>query len=227
MQPEQAYLMGYRTASCGFFFDGMEIIAAASPHVSGGVDAMRGAIELLFAERDAVNDRLGEVASLVSVAFSTPTATPTTVDGYRALMQGGVFEIVNRWSYIADIKQVTRLQAWFYAGFGLGRSETVTKAIRLFERLRDIVPEGTPVDQMPENLRRMASEAAKQMEVAAEEDDLRSVRPLFEDAARRMKRATLQLQAERATIAFTADNVDDLAALDDAARKIALDLAPA
>lgn len=225
MHTRDAYRMGQQTAACGFFFDGMEIVAAVSPHVPGGVDALRGALELLFRERDAVNASMASVSALVSAAFSRPTSPPTTVDGYRELMQAGVFEIVNRWSYIADIKQVTRLQAWFYAGFGLGRAETVVKGVRMFTRLRDVVPDGTPLQQMPDNLRRMAAEAARQIEVAAAEDDLRSVRPLFEDAARRARRVAVELQAEPSAIGFGAEHEEDLRALADTGRKITLDLA--
>lgn len=226
MTPETAYHMGHRTAGCGFFFDGMEMVAAASPHVPGGVEAMRGALELLFAERDRVNADAAWIAHLVGRAFGRVESPPTTVDAYRELQREGVFEIVNRWSYIADIKQVTQLQAWFYAGFGLGRARTVTLGLRLFERLRDQVGAGTAVDQMPDNLQRMAAEAARQMAVAAEEDDLRSVRPLFEDAARRVQRTSVQLLGPPDALAFTDEHADDLVAFEDAARKIALDLAP-
>ncbi len=226
MTPETAYHMGFRTAASGFFFDGMEMIAACSTRMPGGIDGLRGGLELLFRDRDAVNEHMAWVAQLVSAAFRHPTTPPTGVDDYRQLMQAGVFEIVNRWSYIQDIKQVTRLQAWFYAGFGLGRAQTVTKGVELYDRLRDIVPAGTQLADMPDNLRRMAAECAKQMDVAAQEDDLRSVRPLFEDSARRMHRVAIQLQGEHSAIVYASDNADDAVALVESARKIALDLAP-
>lgn len=226
MTPETAYQMGFRSAACGFFFDGLEIIAATSTQIPGGIDALRGGLELLFRERDDVNEHMAWVAALVGRAFKQPVAPPTEVDAYRSLLQGGVFEIVNRWSYIADIKQVTRLQAWFYAGFGLGRALTVTRGLQLFSRLREVAGDG-PVYQMPDHLRRMAAESAKQMAVAAEEDDLRSVRPHFEDAARRMQRVAIQLQAESNQIVYTQDNDDDVAAFQASARRIDLDLARA
>jgi hypothetical protein len=136
-----------------------------------------------------------------------------------------VFEIVNRWSYIADIKQVNRLQAWFYAGFGLGRAETVTRAIQLTARIREIVEGSSEADQSPEKLQRLAAEAVKQIEVAAEEDDLRSVRPLFDDAARRLKRTSVALLGDFEALAADPTLADDLVAYEDLARRIALDLA--
>ncbi|MFT6396877.1 MAG: hypothetical protein ACJAYU_001621 [Bradymonadia bacterium] len=223
MRLGEAYRMGYQTASCGFFFDGLEMVAGASPDAVGGIEGMRGALELLFAQKDVVNSRMDELSAKVHGAFKSPVSTPTTVDEYRALMTNGVFEIVNRWSYIADIKQVTRLQAWFYAGFGLGRAETVTRGVELFARLYELVG-GTPaVEQMPVRLNRLAAEAAKQMSVAAEEDDLRSVRPLLEDGARRI--SALSILTSRAAGDIQFSHSEDLEFYRDADRKITLDLA--
>jgi hypothetical protein len=225
MDSSAAYEMGHDAAACGFFFDGMELVAAVSPRVPGGLDGLRGAIELLFAQRDAVNARTARMAQKVGAAFDRPTAPPTTVDAYRTMLESGVFEIVNRWSYIADIKQVNRLQAWFYAGFGLGRAETVTRAIQLTARIREIVEGSSEADQSPEKLQRLAAEAVKQIEVAAEEDDLRSVRPLFDDAARRLKRTSVALLGDFEALAADPTLADDLVAYEDLARRIALDLA--
>lgn len=215
--------MGYQTASCGFFFDGLEMVAGASPDATGGIDGMRGALELLFRQKDVVNSRMNELSSKVQGAFGAPVTSPTTVDEYRALMTNGVFEIVNRWSYIADIKQVTRLQAWFYAGFGLGRAETVTRGVELLVRLHEIVGDTASVGQMPARLSRLAAESAKQMSVAAEEDDLRSVRPLLEDGARRVSSLAILTSRPASEIQFA--HSEDLEFYRDADRKITLDLA--
>jgi len=217
--------MGFQTSSSGFFFDGMEMVAAVSPHVDGGLDGLRGPLELLFEERGRVEASMGLVCALIEATLRTPTPKPVTVDAYRALLTGGVFEVVNRWSAIRDIKEVTRRQAWFYSGFGLGRAYTVTKGVGLFERLRDRAGQGTPLDQMPDNLRRMAAESAKQMEVAAAEDDLRGVRPLFEEIAARMKRAALHLQGNPSGIVFGTREAEDLEQVLEVSRKIELDLA--
>lgn len=222
MLPREAFELGYRSSSAGFFFDAMELIAAVSPSV-GGFDRLRGAIELLFAQRDRVNADVDMVAGLCSRAFGHEWLPPRTVDDYRALLLTGVFEIVNRWSYIADIKQVTRLQAWFYAGFGLGRAATVYRGIEVMARLVEQVGEVAPIDQMPRNLGRMAAEASKQMLTAAEEDDLNAVRPLFEDAARRLRAAALGLQGQAREVAFRADYRTDLEFFDELARRVNLD----
>jgi hypothetical protein len=215
--------MGYQTASCGFFFDGLEMVAGASPDAAGGIDGLRGALELLFRQKDVVNSRMSELSAKVESAFNTPVPPPTTVDEYRALMTNGVFEIVNRWSYIADIKQVTRLQAWFYAGFGLGRAETVTRGVELLARLYEIVGDTASVGQMPVRLNRLAAESAKQMSVAAEEDDLRSVRPLLEDGALRVSALAILTSRPASEIQFT--HSEDLEFYRDTDRKITLDLA--
>lgn len=222
MQPEIAFEMGYRSAAAGFFFDGMELVAALAPGM-GGVDALRGGIELLFAARDRTNDDTDFVASICGRAFGQHWPSPRTVDAYRHLLTTGVFEIVNRWSYIDDIKQVNRLQAWFYAGFGLGRGETVARGVALLVRMRDIAGAAAPLPQMPENLRRMAAEAAKQMGTAAAEDDLRAVQPLFDDAARRLQGLALALQAPLDAITPPATFDDDLAAFEATATKVRVD----
>jgi hypothetical protein len=217
--------MGYRAAAAGFFFDGMELVAALAPRAPGGIDGLRGGVELLFRERDAVNDHTRWLASLVEAAFQHPTAPPTTVDGYRTLLTAGVFEIVNRWSYIADLHTVNRLQAWFYAGFGLGRGTTVLKGVALAARLFEIVGEGTPADDAPGNLQRLAAESAKQLDVSAREDDLVSVRPLLLDAADRMKRASIALLRPLPQVRFGDEERLDLEALADVRRRVELDLA--
>jgi hypothetical protein len=224
MTPAEAYALGYDTAAPGFFFDGMEMIAAVSP-ACGGIEPLRGGVELLFAERDPVSARLGRVAAGMSTLFGQPFETPTTVDEYRHLMTAGVFEVVNRWSYIDDIKTVNQLQAWFYAGFGLGRVETVIKGFRLFERLYEIVGAGTILDTMPERLRRLAAEAAKQLEVAGDEADLASVRPLLHAASDRAKHAAVVAQRSPKAIEWTAELRADLEFLADVRRKLDLDVA--
>ena len=222
MRLDEAYRLGHETAASGFFFDGMEMVAAASPDVAGGVDGLRGAVELLFAQRDQANEHMAWLAKIVGAAFGAPVTPPRTVDEYRALMTEGVFEIVNRWSYIADIKQVTRLQAWFYAGFALGRADTCTRGLQLLERLHDLVGATPSVAQMPERIARMAAEAGKQLEVASEEDDLRSVRPLFEGCAQRAQRVALVTARPIEDIVFS--HAEDLVFFADTDRKIRLDL---
>jgi hypothetical protein len=223
VQPEIAFEMGYRSAAAGFFFDGMELIAALAPAL-GGVDALRGGVELLFAVREQTNDDTDFVASLCSRAFNQHWPPPRGVDAYRHLLTTGVFEIVNRWSYIDDIKQVNRLQAWFYAGFGLGRGETVARGLALLIRLRDIAgADAAPLPQTPESLRRMSAEAAKQMATASAEDDLRAVRPLFEDSATRLQSLALALQAPLEQLVAPATFDDDLAAFVSTASRVRLD----
>ena len=69
----------------------------------------------------------------------------------------------------------------------------------------------------------MAAEAAKQMVTASAEDDLRAVRPLFEDAARRMQGIALALQARLADITPPVTFDDDLVAFEQTARKVRVD----
>jgi hypothetical protein len=223
MNPSHAFEMGYRAAAAGFFFDSLELIAACSVHV-GGIDNLRGAIELVFADRDETNANVAWLANTLSGAFKQPWSAPRGVDEYRLMLTAGVFEVVNRWSYIDDVKQVTRLQAWFYAGFGLGRARTVTLGLQMYERMRNLVAVASAADDMPANLHRMAAEAVKQMQVAAEEDDLRSVRPMLEDNARRLQLVAVVLLRERAEISYLPAHVDDLRAIADTLRRIRLDL---
>lgn len=223
MHPGEAFHMGWQSASAGYFFDGMEMIAALAPG-AGGIEPLQGAVELLLPVRDTVNTRMDDLARLCSAAFGRTWTAPRSVDEYRLLLRHGVFEIVNRWSYIADIQTVNRLQAWFYAGFGLGRGETVFRGLRLHARLHEIVGDAPPLPDMPLNLGRMAREGARQMSTAAEEDDLRTVRPLFEDCARRLDGAARHCSgplAEPRPRMFE----EDLAAVLDTARRVELDFA--
>jgi hypothetical protein len=222
LKVDEAYRLGHETAASGFFFDGMEMVAAASTDADGGIDALRGAVKLIFAQRDRTNECMTSLAATVGGAFGAPVTPPRTVDEYRSLMTKGVFEIVNRWSYISDIKLVTRLQAWFYCGFGLGRAETATRGVQLFERLREIVGAPASIERMPPRLGRLAAEAGKQLGVAAEEDDLRSVRPLLEGAARRVQSVALLTARPSAEIVFT--HGEDLEFFADTDRKIRMDL---
>lgn len=216
--------MGWRTADAGFFFDSMEMIAALSTS-TGGFDRLRGGIELIFADRDRVNDHMAWLCARVDAAFRTSVDRPTTVDAYRFLMTTYVFEIVNRWSLIADIKTVNRLQAWFYAGFGLGRARTGLRGIGLFDRCFPIVGDTLPLNQMPENLRRMLAEASKQMEVAAAEDDFSAVRPLLTECVARVRGAALHTMRAPADLVWTEALADDVEFLRDTQHKMALDVA--
>ena len=222
MRPQEAFEMGYRSAASGFFFDGMEIIAALAPG-AGGVDNLRGAFELLFPERDRVNDNMRWLADLCTAAYGKVVEPPAGVDGYRTLLQDGVFDIVNRWSFIADIKQVSQLQAWFYAGFGLGRAETVMLATQLMVRLRDLVQHAEPLPSMPTRLQRMAAEGAQQMVTASGEDDLIAVRPLFEDVAGRLRRLAVALQRSLADVEWDDTYAESLVAARETARKVRID----
>lgn len=205
MEIADACRLGYRSASSGFFFDSMELVAAQSTLLPGGIDAMRGPVELLFRERDAVNAHMAWVAQVLSGAFRTSWPSPTGVDDYRVLLRSGVFEIVNRWSAIADIKTVTRLQAWFYCGFGLGRAETVYKALPFWARMVEVSGGEGPVEQLPDNVRRMAAEAAKQLEVASDEDDFRQPRPLLRAEAEALKAVAIALEAPDLALASGSD----------------------
>ena len=224
MKTAEAFHMGYRAGACGFFYDGMEMIAALAPEL-GGVEALRGAFGLLFAERDRVNAHMAWTAELCSRAFRVSVSPPDGVDAYRALLREGVFEIVNRWSYIEDIKTVTRLQAWFYCGFGLGRCETVYKGVALMARLVDIAGTVSPVDQMPGNLVRMAQEAGKQIDIASDEDDFSAQRPLLKAVAADIQATAIWLQGELTTLRPEALDADRLARVADAERKLSLDVA--
>lgn len=224
MRPPQAFDMGWQSASAGYFFDGMEIIAALAPSL-GGLDPLHGAIALLFPERDRVNTSMDQLAALCSSAFREPWPPPRSVDDYRHLLRNGVFEIVNRWSFIQDIHTVNRLQAWFYAGFGLGRAETVARGLVLRERLVEIAGDTPPLPDMPENLRRMALEGARQMDTAAREDDLAAVRPLFLACAQALEELAeiAAVPAGRPGAAARIGEALDL--FTDTARKVQLDLA--
>jgi len=224
VRPGEAYTLGHDAAASGFFFDAMELVAVVSTHV-GGLDALRGAIELIFAERDATHERMARTVALCSGAFRRPFHAPTEVDAYRALLTDGVFEIVNRWSIIQDIKTVNQLQAWFYAGFGLGRAATIVRGVQLFERVHAVAPNEPNLAQMPIRLRRLAQEATRQVEVAGGEDDLDRVRPLFVDVASRLRRLLMVLNRDPDEIAFSALEADDLRAFDDVARRVLLDFA--
>lgn len=224
MTPSEAWELGYRSASSGFFFDSMELLATTSTRV-GGFEVLRGAIELIFAQKDEVNDHMAWVSRICSQGFNTAIAAPTGVDEYRLVLTQFVFEIVNRWSYIADIKTVTRLQAWFYAGFGLGRATTALRGVQLFERVREVAGLAPPVDQVPSNLAKLSMEASRQMEIASAEDDFRNVRPLLEDCARRASALAMQLQGDPQAILFSAQHELDLEFFADTLRKLRMDVA--
>ena len=224
MQPFGAFDMGYDAASSGFFFDSMELAAALSVRL-GGFDRMRSALALLFAQRDVTESAMRRVSEVVTQAFKKPISPPIGVDEYRNLLENGVFEIVNRWSYIRDINQINRLQAWFYVGFGLGRGTTVLRGIELIPRLFELVGKGTELDSTPKRLQLLAAEAAKQLEISSDEDDLQRIRPLLQDAAQRLKRVSLSLHLPVAEIRWDSELVDDLEILHNLGHKIRLDMA--
>lgn len=226
METGQAFGMGWQSASSGFFFDGLELLAALAP-AAGGIEKLEPALHLLFPERDRINAQMDALAALASAAYRTPIATPRTVDAYRALLEERVFDIVNRWSYIRDIHTVNRLQAWFYTGFGLGRAETVHRGVMLMQRAYALVGGVPPLPSTPTRLERMGREAARQLEIAAGEDDLSSVRPLFLGAATRIEALADRCTGPLAEVVEREDllDPDDLALYLDIQRRVDLDFA--
>lgn len=225
MRPVAAFDLGYRSARSGFFFDAMELVAFVAPSV-GGIDALRHAIEPIFAARNRTRDDMDWVTSLLSQAYRTPLSAPAGVDDYRELLTGRVFDVVNRWSFIDDIKTVNRLQAWFYAGFGLGRTDTVLCGIELLVRLRDTAGADVgPVRHAMAPMQRLAAEAARQLEVPAQEDDLQGVRPLLEQAAQHARSLSLRLQRPLELIDTSSSDAHTLEFLADVASRIRIDLA--
>jgi hypothetical protein len=225
MRPVTAFDLGYRSARSGFFFDAMELLAFVAP-TAGGVEALKHPMELLFRRRDETRADMDWVADLVGQAYRRPCSPPAGVDEYRSLLTDQVFDIVNRWSFIDDIKTVNRLQAWFYAGFGLGRTETVCRAFELLIRLRDIQPgDRSAVDAALPRLQRLAAEASRQLEIPASEDDLSIVSPLLLDASRSAQALALRAQRSLDELVHVGTDVDTLAACEDTAKRIRLTLA--
>lgn len=225
MRPVTAFDLGYRSARSGFFFDAMELLAFVAPSV-GGVDALKHPMELLFRRRDETRTDMEWVADLVGQAYRRPCSAPSGVDEYRALLTDQVFDIVNRWSFIEDIKTVNRLQAWFYAGFGLGRTETVCRAFELLIRLRDIQPaDRSAIEAALPRLQRLAAEASRQLEIPATEDDLSAVEPLLLDAARAAQALSLRAQRPLDQLTAVAADADTLASCHDTAQRIRVSLA--
>ena len=138
---------------------------------------------------------------------------PNGVDDYRLLLTNGVFDIVNRWSYIADAKQMGRLQAWFYLGFGIGRASSVLHALPLLMRLRDTIGTAEPVPSMCESLRSLLAEAIRQLELAAREADLDAVRPELMAVADALKPVAIRLLGSADTIASSLDDTERLGLL--------------
>lgn len=182
METVDAFEMGLRSARPGLLFDTMEMVATLSVTL-GGFDQLESFVRTLsdLQQRSAAD--LEWITELASAAYQTPLQVPDSVDAYRMMLTGRIFEIVNRWSYIDDIHTVTRLQAWFYCGFGLGRALTVFGGLQYFEELRNIAGVVPPLDQMPRQLSRMASEAARQLQTVSEEDDFSSIEHVLHHAA--------------------------------------------
>ena len=223
MLPRDAFEMGYCAAAPGYFFDSLELLAAVSVD-AGGFDRLETHLREVLAQRERTAEQLRFVTELATAAFRRPHEVPTTVDGYRVLLTASIFEIVNRWSFIADIHTVTRLQAWFYAGFGLGRLETVARGVSLFCRLRDDLGLIGPLPRTPVTLARMATEAARQMGTASAEADFDRVRPLFVDLAARADALTLRLGGPPESIEPGAVVSEILERCSGSARQVRLDL---
>jgi hypothetical protein len=212
MQPAQAFELGYLPAASGFFFDGMEVVAAASP-AAGGLEPLSHAFTLVADDALATRDRMEALCALVGAAHSVAWPLPNGVDDYRLLLTNGVFDIVNRWSYIADAKQMGRLQAWFYLGFGIGRASSVLQALPLLMRLRDTIGTAEPVPSMCESLRSLLAEAIRQLELAAREADLDAVRPELMAVADALKPVAIRLLGSADTIASSLDDTERLGLL--------------
>ena len=212
MQPAQAFELGYLPAASGFFFDGMEVVAAASP-AAGGLEPLTHAFTLVADDALATRERMEALCALVGAAHSVAWPLPNGVDDYRLLLTNGVFDIVNRWSYIADAKQMGRLQAWFYLGFGIGRASSVLHALPLLMRLRDTIGTAEPVPSMCESLRSLLAEAIRQLELAAREADLDAVRPELMAVADALKPVAIRLLGSADTIASSLDDAERLGLL--------------
>ena len=212
MQPAQAFELGYLPAASGFFFDGMEVVAAASP-AAGGLEPLTHAFTLVADDALATRERMEALCALVGAAHSVAWPLPNGVDDYRLLLTNGVFDIVNRWSYIADAKQMGRLQAWFYLGFGIGRASSVLQALPLLMRLRDTIGTAEPVPSMCESLRSLLAEAIRQLELAAREADLDAVRPELMAVADALKPVAIRLLGSADTIASSLDDTERLGLL--------------
>jgi hypothetical protein len=217
--PREAFELGWLSSSPGFFFDGMEVVAAAAP-IAGGLERLTGAVALLQAEAPAGFDRLDRARELVSAAFGRVWELPRGVDAYRLFLTAGVFEIVNRWSYLSDIRQVTRLQAWFYCGFGLGRADAVLLALPLLERVREVIGVAGPVETMPDSLQRLLAEAISQVEVPAREADFDALRPLLLDTADRLKPVAVRLLRAAPDIAADPGDADLRRRIDECVRRV-------
>jgi hypothetical protein len=212
MQPAQAFELGYLPAASGFFFDGMEVVAAASP-AAGGLEPLSHAFTLVADDALATRDRMEALCALVGAAHSVAWPLPNGVDDYRLLLTNGVFDIVNRWSYIADAKQMGRLQAWFYLGFGIGRASSVLQALPLLMRLRDTIGTAEPVPSMCESLRSLLAESIRQLELAAREQDLDAVRPELMALSDALKPVAIRLLGSADTIASSLDDAERLGLL--------------
>jgi hypothetical protein len=225
MHRADAFTLGLASARPGFFFDGMELLATLSVDV-GGLDVLRPALPQLWAVREEVEADLATVTALCTDAWRTPVQAPTAVDAYRSLLTDRVFEIVNRWSYIADIHTVNRLQAWFYAGFGCGRGQTVLRGVALRDVLVAQWGARGPLASMDGRLGRMAAEAARQLDVAAREDDLSAVRPLFLQGASVLDALSVRLlAADPAVPSGRSEDAPGLALLQESGDRVRRDLA--
>lgn len=224
MQTSDAFEMGLRSARPGLFFDTMEIVAALSVSL-GAFDRLEPFVRTLQDMQATSAEDLEWVARLASAAYRQPIDVPRGVDGYRTFLREGIFEIVNRWSYIQDIHTVTQLQAWFYAGFGLARANTVFRGFRVFEALRNVAGILSPLDQAPLQLSRMAEEAARQLQVVAQEHDFDRVRVLFMAQAHVLDSYALRLRGEPDAITLPTTLANDLQETQELIHRLRLDFA--
>jgi len=224
MLTADAFEMGLRSARPGLLFDTMELVAALSVS-AGGFDRLEPFVRTLGKLQTRSGEDLEWVTRLCTAAYGQTIPLPRSVDGYRTLLTERVFEIVNRWSYIQDIHTVTRLQAWFYCGFGLGRASTVLNGLQYFEDLRNAVGLLSPLDQMPVSLERMAAESARQLETVSKEDDFSRLRPLFVALARTMDSYAFRLNGAPSDIVLPSAFQQDLEQVEALIHQCRLDFA--
>lgn len=209
MKTVDAFEMGLRSARPGLLFDTMEMVAAMSVTL-GGFDRLESFVRTLAELQERSMEDLAWVSELISGAYRFPYDIPDSVDAYRHMLTERVFDIVNRWSYIDDIHTVTRLQAWFYCGFGLGRGITVLRGLGYFEDLRNVAGMVAPLDQMPRQLSRLAQEAARQLQTVSEEDDFSAVEHTLHKAAACLDGYALRCSAVPQDITIPRDLAQDI-----------------
>lgn len=210
METVDAFEMGLRSARPGLLFDTMEMVAAMSVSL-GGFDRLESFVRTLSELQQESMEDLQWLRELISGAYGRAYEMPDSVDAYRSMLTDRVFDIVNRWSYIDDFHTVTRLQAWFYCGFGLGRGVTVLRGLQYFEDLRNVGGVVPPLDQMPLQLSRMAQEAARQLQTVSEEDDFSAIEQVLHQAVAVLDGYAMRCQAAAQKVNIPRNLAQDVA----------------